>query len=266
MTTAGTTTGTAAETTGGATDLKGITAIVTGGGTGIGRSTAVLLAQRGANVLVVGRRPEPLVALADELPGVRAEVADVGEEQGVERVVTAALAAWDRVDVVVNNAGAFVGAPLESVTSGQIQHLLRVNVVAPTLMARAALPHLSERGGAIVNVTSTYARKAAPRAGHYAAAKAALESLTRSWALELAPARIRVNAVSPGPTETGLLASSGVPEAMIEKIKQRETATIPLGRRGEPGDVARWVVELCEPSAGWVTGQIIGVDGGLGVV
>lgn len=247
-------------------DFKETTAIVTGGGTGIGRATALLLAERGANVLVVGRRREPLDALADELPNIHAQAADVTEQQGIDQVVAAAVDRWDRIDLLVNNAGAFAPTPLAAVTAEQIQHLLRVNVVAPTLMARAALPHLAERSGAIVNITSTYAQKAAARAGHYAAAKAALESLTRSWAIELAPQRIRVNAVSPGPTETGLLESSGVPAEMIAKIKQRETDTIPLGRRGVPDDVARWIVAVADPASSWVTGQIIGVDGGLCVV
>jgi len=245
------------------TGLTDLTAVVTGGGTGIGRVTALMLVERGANVLVVGRREEPLADVARSHPRIAHQQADVGEEADVDQVVKAALAHGDRIDLVVNNAGAFVGGALEGVTSGQVQHLFRANVIGPTLLARAGLPHLAATRGAIVNVTSTYAQKAAPRAGHYAAAKAALESLTRSWALELAPQGIRVNAVSPGPTETGLLAASGVPAAMIETIKAREVDAIPLGRRGEPGDVARWIVALCEP--GWVTGQIIGVDGGLSV-
>ncbi|SHN47304.1 SDR family NAD(P)-dependent oxidoreductase [Cryptosporangium aurantiacum] len=247
------------------TDFKGLTAVVTGGGTGIGRATALLLAEQGANVLVAGRRKEPLAALADLRIGIHTEVADVTDGRAAERVVAAALDRWDRIDVLVNNAGAFVSAPLASVTGAQIDQLFRANVLGPTLMARAALPALVVRGGAIVNVSSTYAQKAAPRAGHYAAAKAALESLTRSWALELAPQRIRVNAVAPGPTETGLLAASGVPAEMIETIKQREIASIPLGRRGEPADVAHWIAALCAPAAGWMTGQVVGVDGGLSV-
>jgi len=244
-------------------DLTDLAAIVTGGGSGIGRATARRLADAGADVLVVGRREEPLADLARSHPRIQPQPADVGEEADVDQVVKAALARWDRIDLVVNNAGAFIGGPLNSVTTGQVQHLFRVNVIGPTLLARAGLAHLTATRGAIVNVTSTYAQKAAPRAGHYAAAKAALESLTRSWALELAPVGVRVNAVSPGPTESGLLASSGVPAAMIEAIKAREVEAIPLGRRGLPDDVARWIVALCQP--GWVTGQIIGVDGGLSV-
>lgn len=240
--------------------------IVTGGGTGIGRAAALAFADGGCGVLVVGRRPEPLAALEAEHPRIRAHAADVSVPDEVTGIVKAATAHWGRLDVVVNNAGAFAPGPLETVTVDAVELLVRMNVLAPTLLSQAALPYLTESRGSIVNVTSTYAQKASARTGHYAATKAALESLTRSWALELAPAGVRVNAVSPGPTETDLLASSGVPAPMREQIKAREVATIPLGRRGEPADVARWIVALADPGASWVTGQVLGVDGGLALL
>jgi NAD(P)-dependent dehydrogenase (short-subunit alcohol dehydrogenase family) len=130
------------------------------------------------------------------------------------------------------------------------------------LLTQAALPHLTASKGAIVNVSSTFGAKPAPGMSQYGASKAALDQLTRSWALELADRGIRVNAVSPGPTETGALQRSGRSPAQIEEIKARERQRIPLGRRGEPEDVAYWVVALADPAANWMTGQIIGIDGG----
>lgn len=240
--------------------------LVTGGGSGIGAETARRFADGGASVLVVGRRDDVVNEVAASHPRIEAATGDMRSAEDVDRVVKTMISLWDRVDVVVNNAGGFAAGPLESITDEQVDELVAVNVKAPTMVGRAALPHLGVRGGSIVNVTSTYAQKAAARSGHYAATKAALESLTRSWALELAPQGIRVNAVSPGPTESELLARSGIPAAMIEKIKERETATIPVGRRGTPADVARWVVAFADPASSWVTGQVLGVDGGLSVV
>lgn len=140
----------------------------------------------------------------------------------------------------------------------------------PVVDAAAAVPHLAKTGGAIVNVSSTLARK--PAAGFagfadYAASKAALEQLTRCWALELAAKGVRVNAVAAGPVETAFLRERmGLSEEAAAAVEAGERAAIPLGRRGEPDDVAAWIVALAAPSAAWVTGQVLGVDGGFSLV
>jgi NAD(P)-dependent dehydrogenase (short-subunit alcohol dehydrogenase family) len=244
-------------------DMTGKVAIVTGGSSGIGRAAALLLADRGADVLAIGRRPEPLEKVAALDRRIRPHVGDLADPAEPERIAKTAIRQWGRIDVLVNNAGPYGPAPLAEVTPDGIDRLVRLNIVAPSLLARACLDPLTERSGAIVNVSSAYAQRAVAGGSHYAATKAALESLTRSWALELAPRGIRVNAVSPGPTETGLLAGAGLSGERIDAIKQRERQRIPLRRRGEPVEVARWIVALADSSAAWITGEVLRVDGGL---
>jgi NAD(P)-dependent dehydrogenase (short-subunit alcohol dehydrogenase family) len=238
------------------------TAVVTGGGSGIGRAVAVDLAERGADVLVVGRRADALAATASRHPGIRTHVADVGDAGDVAAIVPAALAGRGRLDVLVNNAGMGRPAALGDITADDAATMWTTNVLGPVLLAQAALPHLRAGGGSIVNVSSTFGAKPAPGISLYGATKAALEQLTRSWALELAEHGVRVNAVAPGPTESEALAAMGLSPDEIARLQAHEAATIPLGRRGRPEDVAPWVRALADPTR-WVTGQVVGVDGGF---
>jgi len=241
-------------------------ALVTGGSSGIGRAVALRFAERGAKVVITGRRLAPLADAAAAHPNILGVVADAARPEVAARTVATAVEAWGRLDVVVNNAGAGAILPLADVTAERITDILAVNVLGPSLLASAALPHLRATSGSIVNVSSTYGRKPGAGLSHYAASKAALEHLTRCWALELAPDGIRVNAVAAGPTESGALTGMmGLSMQQAEAIKEEERASIPLRRRGMPDDVARWIERLADPRSDWVTGQVIAVDGGLGL-
>jgi NAD(P)-dependent dehydrogenase (short-subunit alcohol dehydrogenase family) len=238
--------------------------LITGGGAGIGRAAARRFAALGARVVVSGRRENALKALKDESPLIDYVVADAANPDHAARTVQTVIERWGRLDVLVNNAGAGAILPLSEAGADQIRDIFAVNVIGPSLLATAALPHLKAAGGAIVNVSSTFGHKAAPALSHYAASKAALEHLTRCWALELAPDAIRVNAVAAGPTETEFLTERmRLTAEQAEHVKDQERRTIPLGRRGTPEDVAPWIVLLASPDAAWVTGQVVTVDGGL---
>jgi NAD(P)-dependent dehydrogenase (short-subunit alcohol dehydrogenase family) len=246
--------------------LEGMVALVTGGGSGIGQASAVALVERGAEVVVAGRRADALARTAAAHASIRAVTGDVSEVSDAERIVHAAVAISGRLDVLVNNAGAVRLTPLGQTELNVAWALWATNVLGPTMLAQFALTHLEQTRGAIVNVSSTFGHKPAPTISQYGASKAALEQLTRSWALELAERGIRVNAVAPGPTESEALEHAGLPPDAIEAVKEDERRQIPLGRRGEPADVARWIAALADPTATWITGQVIGVDGGFGLV
>lgn len=237
-------------------------ALVTGGGSGIGQETAVALAVAGAEVVVAGRRADALERTAAKQNSMRPVPGDV--VSGAARIVEAAVAMAGRLDVLVNNAGAVRPTPLGQTEFEIAEALWRTNVLGPTLLVEFALPHLEQTRGAIVNVSSTFGHKPAPTISQYGASKAALEHLTRSWALELAERGIRVNAVAPGPTESEALergANGGRHRGSQRGRTPKDPAPTPRRARGR-----RWIVALADAAATWITGEVIGVDGGFGLV
>lgn len=240
--------------------------IVTGGSSGIGRAAALRFARQGDRVLITGRRPGPIEDTIAEHDNIVGLIADAASADDARHTVAKAIDLWGRVDALVNNAGAGAILPLADATAERITDIFSVNVLGPSLLAAAALPHLKETRGTIINVSSTFGHRPAAQLSHYAASKAALEHLTRCWALELAPVGVRVNAVAAGPTESGALTGMmGLSSQQAEAIKEHERARIPLGRRGVPDDVAEWIVRLAGSASAWTTGQVIAVDGGLGL-
>ncbi|WP_406637339.1 SDR family NAD(P)-dependent oxidoreductase [Amycolatopsis sp. WGS_07] len=238
--------------------------IVTGGGTGIGQVTAREFARQGANVLVVGRTAERLAETADGFPAIRPFAADLTEDGAAEAIVSAALAEFGRIDVLVNNAGIVEPAALGEIKPGAFDRVVATNLVAPVYLLQAALPHLSESEGAVVNVTTAIGQRGWPMAGRefYAATKAALESLTRSWAVQLAPRGIRVSAVAPGPIATEIYAREGLTAEEARAQHESLMEMVPLRRLGKPEEIAHWILQLASPGAAYVTGAVMPVDGG----
>jgi NAD(P)-dependent dehydrogenase (short-subunit alcohol dehydrogenase family) len=233
-------------------------ALVTGGGTGIGRAVAEALVAEGARVVVTGRREEPLKQLASEHPdAVRYVTTDVTKKGAPAAAVRFAIEQFDRLDVLVNNAGVGTLAPLVELDDDALQRISGVNVEGVLITTREAIPHLAKNGGAVVNISSTLAQASMPGAAAYSGSKAAVERITSALAAELGAQGIRINAVAPGITKTDM--SAEAPQEMLDSM----VAQTPLGRIGQPEDIAKAVVFLASDDASWITGQVLQSSGGL---
>ncbi|MGW5653724.1 SDR family NAD(P)-dependent oxidoreductase [Streptomyces humi] len=235
---------------------------VTGAGTGIGRATARAFAAEGAHVLAVGRRAEPLNETAAGHDRITPLAADITADGGPERIVRTALAMHGRLDVLVNNAGIVHSGALGTLTPEMVEPQIATNLIAPILLAQAALPSLEESGGVIVNVSTSVGQRAWPGSSVYAATKTALETLTRSWAVELAPRGIRVVAVAPGAIDTPIGEHQGLTPERKAAVREWQLTHTPLGRIGRPEEVAWAITRLAAPAASFVTGVVLPVDGG----
>jgi NAD(P)-dependent dehydrogenase (short-subunit alcohol dehydrogenase family) len=246
-----------------ASAFEGTAVLVTGATSGIGQAAAVAFEEAGATVFGVSRRKGGLESMRSRHPGIRWLVADVTQQSEVNAAVESASQDAGRLDVLVNSAGIFSFAPLEKATADLVRTHFEVNVYGPTFFAQAALPALKASRGSIINISSAAGHKPSPGGAHYAASKAALESLTESWALELAPHGIRVNSIAPGPTETPGFDKAGLPPEKVEEVKQAFVKQVPLGRMASTAEIARWIVAIADPGVTWVTGQVFSVDGGM---
>jgi 3-oxoacyl-[acyl-carrier protein] reductase len=242
--------------------LEGKTALITGAGSGIGRAIALGFARCGAVLTLAGRRPEPLEAVRQEVEtlGGTAHVrpADVSRQEEAAALVVAAKAAMGRLDVLVNNAGKTYDALVLRMKWDALDEALGANLKSVFYLSSAAgKVMLAQKGGAIVNVSSVVALTGNAGQSAYVAAKAGVIGLTKSLALEFGSRRIRVNAVAPGFIDTEM--TRGLPDAVKEAYRGR----IPLGRFGEAAEVADVVIFLASDRSGYMTGQVLAVDGGL---
>lgn len=247
--------------------FDGKTAVITGGSSGIGLASATLLAAEGARVFIIGRREAEVARAVETIGGDRATgvIGDVSNRADLDRLYAAVRARGRSIDVLVANAAVASFVSLEDTTEEHLDQIFGVNVRGLLFTVQKALPLLSD-GASVILVGSTAADRGVEAFGAYAASKAAVRSLARTWTTELAPRGIRVNVVSPAWIETpGGMAAFGDDEA-ARAMKEHVAATVPRGRMGNPEEAAAVVAFLASPESSYVVGANLYVDGGANQV
>jgi len=243
--------------------LAGKTALVTGGGSGIGREIANRLAHDGAQVIIIGRNEKPLQETAGLHENITYLLADVVKSQDLARVMAHIEARFNKLDVLVNNAGVAPNTPFETLTMDQYDAIFNVNVRGLIDATRLALPLLKQSKGVVINISSGVAHRPTPFIAVYSASKAAVSALTKALAKEFASVGVRVNAVSAGATETPLYDKNGLQsEEEKQAFKDIVTQSIPLGRFAKPAEIAAAVSFLASDDASYATGSDVVIDGG----
>jgi 3-oxoacyl-[acyl-carrier protein] reductase len=245
--------------------LAGKVALVTGASKGIGASIAKHLAAEGAAVVVnYASSKQGADRVVAEITGNGGKAvavrADVAKEPEIERLFAESKKAFGRLDILVNNAGIYEFLPIEGVTEGHFYKQFDLNVLGLVLASREAVRYFGPEGGSIVNISSIASTLAPATGSVYSATKAAVDAVTKSLAKELGPRNIRVNAVNPGMVETEGLRAAGIVESDLRKQVLAQT---PLGRTGQPDDVAPAVVFFASPDAKWITGETLIIAGGF---
>ncbi len=240
-------------------------AIVTGASKGIGASIARHLACEGAAVVVnYASGKEAAERVVAEIVGKGGKAvavqANLSKQPDIQRLFSEAKKAFARLDILVNNAGVYEFAPLEDITAEHFHKMFDLNVLGLILASQEAIKQFGPAGGCIINISSLASTAALPTASVYSATKGAVDAVTRSLAKELGPRKIRVNSINPGIIETEGLHATGITESDFRKQHEAET---PLGRIGQPQDIAPAVVFLASPDAGFITGETLYITGGL---
>jgi NAD(P)-dependent dehydrogenase (short-subunit alcohol dehydrogenase family) len=250
------------------TRLSGKVALITGGGTGIGRATALAFAREDASVAVAGRRLEKLKEVVGEIEkqGGKAIAleCDVTRSAQVERTVEETAKRFGKLNVLVNNAGMVHVSTVESISEEEWDRVMTVNVKGPFLMSRAALKEFRKAGGgAIVNIGSVLGLVAMRDRAAYATSKGGVTMLTKAMAVDHAHENVRVNCICPSIVETDLVKGLFDDSEQGQRLRKSRMGTIPLGRFGKPMDVAELAVFLASEESSWLTGVAIPLDGGL---
>lgn len=240
--------------------------IVTGASSGIGRATAMRFGRAGAMVVAVGR---DAAALADVAKAVEGEggtcstiTADVTDAAAPSRIVDRALKQMGGLTTLVNAAGIIGNGSIETTTDEEWDTMMDINARAPFRLMRAAMPALIESKGSVVNVSSVTGLRSFPGVLAYCVSKSAIDQLTRCSALEVAAKGVRINAVNPGVVISNLHRRGGMNEEKYSAFLEHSKATHPIGRPGEPTEIADLIFFLASPGAAWITGETVSIDGG----
>jgi peroxisomal 2,4-dienoyl-CoA reductase len=243
--------------------LKDRVALVTGGGTGICRGIALAFARHGCHVAITSRKMEHLEPTVDELRGIGvralARAADVRDPVAVGETVAAAVAELGRLDILINGAAGNFVCLAENLSPNGFGTVVDIDLKGTFNASRAALPHLKARGGSVINISATLPYLGTMGQSHAAAAKAGIDSLTRTLAVEWGPLGIRVNGIAPGPID----GTEGVRRLTSEASREQAVRTCPMGRLGTTDDIANAALYLCSDAASYVNGVTLVVDGGL---